>query len=62
MSENPTFFFDNLSDDILDKESPTNFFDTDSQRSQLQLLLQFVSKNGSDPYSLQVRQALVKQD
>jgi hypothetical protein len=49
MNENPSFFFENLSDDVLDKESPTNFFETDSQRFQFQRLFQYVNEERQRP-------------
>jgi restriction system protein len=49
MKENPSFFFENLSDDVLDKEPPTDFFDTESSRLQLRLLSEYVREERSRP-------------
>jgi restriction system protein len=49
MKQDPSFLFENLSDDVLNKESPTGFFDTESSLLQLQLLSEYVREERSRP-------------
>ncbi len=58
MKENPSYLFENLSDDVLNKESPTGFFDTESSHLQLQLLSEYVREE----FAEHLKQKIDRQD